>query len=170
MASANIFHRLPQPPRTYIQRSLSAASPAPCRNVLYEIDAEFQNIGQESLRRTETPDGGAKSAEKLYNTLQFIKAAARSGGSIAECGAFRGLFAYAFCRHQQLAKPGISGHGLSLFDSFEGLGAPTPEDEILERGGFIDGKFREKGAFEGGYRSFARHSRTFRMWHTTQVC
>jgi O-methyltransferase len=151
MASASILRRLPQALRNCIQRSLGTAPPVPRRNVLYEIDVEFQNIRQESLRRTETPDGGAKSAEKLYNTLQFFKAAAGSGGNIAECGVFRGLSAYVFCRYRRRAQPGFTGHGFSLFDSFEGLSTPTTEDEIRERGGgSIDSKFRQKGAFQGG--------------------
>ena len=150
MASASLFRRLPKALRSCIQRSLGSAPSVPRRNVLYEVDAEFRSIRQEALRRTETPDGGDKSAEKLYNTLQFFKAAAGSGGNIAECGVFRGLSAYVFCRYRRHAIPGFTGHGFSLFDSFEGLSALRAEDEIRELGdGFIDSKFREKGAFQG---------------------
>jgi O-methyltransferase len=151
MVGASFYRRPLRALRNFIHRSTGGERPIPRRNVLYEVDAEFQKIRQEALLRTVTPDGGAKSAEKLYNTLQFFKAATKAGGRIAECGVFRGLSAYVFCRYQQLSNPGYSGQGLSLFDSFEGLSAPTSEDELRADGGaFIDGKFREKGAFHGG--------------------
>lgn len=151
MASASILRRIPRALRNRLCRWAGSNAEAPRRNVLYEIDVEFQNIRQESLRRTATADGGAKSAEKLYNTLQFFKAGVQAGGSIAECGVFKGLSAYVFCRYQLLMNPGYTGQGLSLFDSFQGLSAPTAEDEVRADGGaFIDSKFREKGAFLGG--------------------
>src|SRR5262245_14341328 len=161
MASTSIFRRLSQALLSRVQQSLGAA-PSQRRNVLYEVDVEFQNIRQEALGRTATADGGAKSAEKLYNTLQFFKAAAGSGGSAAECGVFKGLSAYVFCRYRKLAAPGFTGRGISLFDSFEGLSAPTHEDEVRERGGgFIDDKFREKGAFQGGLETVRETLRDF---------
>lgn len=133
---------------------------APRRNVLYEMDLEFSGIRQESLRRTSTPDGGAKSAEKLYNTLQFFKAASNLKGNVAECGVFRGLSSYVFCRYLQLSQPGYTGQGIVLFDSFEGLSTPTIEDDVTADA-FIDREHRQKGAFHGGLQTVRNTLRDF---------
>jgi O-methyltransferase len=149
MAEAGLLPRLR---RALGVRLLSGTGPQPAlrRNVLYEVDAQFAGIRADALARTGTADGGAKSAEKLYNTVQFFKAAAGQDGLVAECGVFRGLSAYVFCRYRQLAVPGFSGHGVALFDSFEGLSAPIAQDRVAdEKQVFIDPASREKGAFQG---------------------
>jgi len=127
-----------------------APQPAPRRNVLFEDDAQFAAIRSEGLARTRTPDGGAKSAEKLYNTVQIFNATAGRGGEAAECGVYRGLSAYVFCRYRQLADRQFTGRGLTLLDSFEGLSEPTKHDMVAgARSAFIDPRSRAKGAFEG---------------------
>jgi O-methyltransferase len=143
---------LPRLRRALARRLLGNQTPPSAlrRNVLYEVDEEFAFIRADALARTGTPDGGAKSAEKLYNTVQFFKAAAGGTGHVAECGVYRGLSAYVFCRYRQLAVPGFRGEGISLFDSFEGLSAPTAQDRVAQGNAtFIGAEFRERGAFEG---------------------
>lgn len=147
--SASLLRRLR---RSLGTRILGAAAVTPPlrRNVLYESDAGFAAIRADALARTGTPDGGAKSAEKLYNTVQFFRATAGRGGNVAECGVFRGLSAYVFCRYRRLLEPGFAGAGFQLFDSFEGLSELAEQDSVERPGdAFIGAESRRRGAFQG---------------------
>lgn len=150
MTSFTLFRRLLRGLRECV-RVWRGIEPAPVRrNVLYEADSQFAKIRQEALARTNTPDGRAKSSEKLYNTLQFFRATRHVGGRVAECGVFKGQSVYVFCRYQELVTEGFSGEGFCLFDSFEGLSSPSREDRIQDPSSvFINKKYREKGAFHG---------------------
>ena len=132
-------------------REWRGIEPAPFRrNVLYEADSQFFEIRQEALARTNSPDGRAKSSEKLYNTLQFFRATRHIEGRVAECGVFKGQSAYVFCRYQKLVTSEFAGENFCLFDSFEGLSNPKSEDSIQDlKSIFIDQKYRAKGAFHG---------------------
>lgn len=49
-------------------------------------------------------------------------------GEVAECGCYAGLSALQMATTMKMFDPSFTGGGLHLFDSFEGLSEPVPED------------------------------------------
>ena len=118
------------------------------KNVLFESDQEFHRLRAEGLARTGTPDGGSKSIEKLYNTLECFRLTRSVAGDIAECGCFRGLSAFMFCSYVQRLDPTYRGAGLHVFDSFEGLSSPTEADLIVDpKAGKVGAVSQPAGSF-----------------------
>jgi O-methyltransferase len=130
------IHRTPAPTTKYQ------------KNMLYEADAIFHGLRARGLARTGSPDGGTKSIEKLYNTLQFMQLVRAADGAIAECGCYRGLSAFMFCQYLRGIQPTFDGTGVHVFDSFEGLSEPSASDRIGDpRAGAVGEVFRGPGAF-----------------------
>ncbi len=63
------------------------------------------------------------SLDRRYTLDQLMKLVSPVEGDTAECGAFRGAASYLICR--RIAGSGKKHH---VFDSFEGLSNPQPED------------------------------------------
>ena len=120
------------------------------KSVLYEQDDVFHDIRNAGLTRTRTLDGGLRSTEKLYNTTELFKAVRGMDGAVAECGSFKGLSSYVFCNFQRLWDPKFDGDDYHIFDSFEGLSAPSTEDHVMdERIGVVGRAVQPAGAFAG---------------------
>lgn len=96
--------------------------------LLYEDDAVFQSRYEEGLRRSGTPDGGAKRYERFYNLIQWLKYVQGLSGGVVECGVWRGLSSFLICHYLNDATPGFNGQDFHIFDSFEGLSEPEPID------------------------------------------
>lgn len=114
----------------------------------FEIEDEFNRVVDVALARTGAEqvvregDGYLRQRQKLYSLLQAFDLTAGVDGLVAECGCYRGLSAYVLCDAL-----GTDGAGVHLFDSFEGLSAPTGEDRI-EDGRVPKGKTkRQAGMF-----------------------
>ncbi len=71
-----------------------------------------------------------RSLDRKYTLDQLMKLVASVEGDTAECGAFRGASSYLICR--RMAGSGKKHH---VFDSFEGLSDPQPEDGAYWKGG-----------------------------------
>jgi hypothetical protein len=116
--------------------------------MLYEADATFHGLRKAGLACTGSPDGGTKSIEKLYNTLQFLRLIRSMDGAVAECGCFRGLSTFMFCHYLRETKPSFDGTDVYVFDSFEGLSEPTASDRISDpKAGVVGSAFMGAGAF-----------------------
>jgi hypothetical protein len=102
------------------------------KNLLYEADTFFNQLYDEALAWTETPDVGVKRRERRYNHLQFFQATLPLDGWIAECGCWKGLSSFMMCRYALDRDPRYSGEGFHIFDSFEGLSNPGEEDVIKD--------------------------------------
>jgi O-methyltransferase len=121
------------------------------KNMMYEADARYHELRAKGLAKTGSPDGKAKSIEKQYNTIQFLRLVQFMDGCIAECGTFKGLGSFMFCHTLRQADPGFDGSGFHIFDSFEGLSEPTAEDHIQDaRAGLTGSAYMGAGSFQGG--------------------
>lgn len=102
----------------------------------FELDEDFKALvgaAVELSGDTMVPDEGEpalRQKQKLYNLTQLLELTQGVDGLVVECGSFRGLTAYLFCRTLAAESPDFKGQGVHLFDSFQGLSAPTPEDEL----------------------------------------
>jgi len=120
------------------------------KNMLYEADARYHALRARGLTETGSPDGKTKSIEKQYNTIQFLRLVLSLDGCIAECGTFKGLGSFMFCHTLREHELGFDGKGFHIFDSFEGLSQPTPEDFIEDASvGSTGQAYMGAGAFQG---------------------
>lgn len=121
------------------------------KNMAYESDDGFHRIRLRGVERTGIAQDAVRSIEKLYNTTEMFKATRGLDGAIAECGCFKGLSSYVFCHMAREVRPDFDGANYFIFDSFEGLSAPGPEDRILDaKAGDVGSTARDEGAFAAG--------------------
>src|SRR5215213_2244173 len=78
--------------------------------------------------------GNWKNFERRWNMAQLLRLLPPVAGDLAECGVFEGASAYQLCRF-------ASDHGrrVHLFDSFQGLSAPTENDGTFWAKGILSG-------------------------------
>ncbi len=111
----------------------------PFRHVVWSpwsTDPDFLTLwGHVSELTTLTPD-------RLWTLREVARQAIRNG-NVAECGVYRGGSAWMLA--------GMLGAGrLHLFDSFQGLPEPTPNDQGWSAGHFADTSPDEVSAWLGG--------------------
>lgn len=96
-----------------------------------------------------------KSYERRWNLRELLRLLDSVDGDLAECGVFEGGNAYQLCQFAQ-----CHGRAVHLFDSFEGLSAPTGNDgEFWKKGDLTASEAVVKANLEG----FDCY-RTFRGW------
>lgn len=118
------------------------------KNMMYEADNAYHELRAKGLVITGSPDGKIKSIEKQYNTIQFLRLVQFKEGCIAECGTFKGLGSFMFCHTLRQADPTYDGSDFHIFDSFEGLSMPNPQDNIQDpRVGNLDKPYMTSGSF-----------------------
>ena len=105
-------------------------SPPKEKVLLFEVDEPFTGRYERGVALTETPDSGPNRRARFYNTVTFLRQTEHLMGSVAECGCWKGLSSYLLCSFMRDAKPGFRGEDYFVFDSFEGLSEPSPEDAI----------------------------------------
>lgn len=103
---------------------------------------------------------GDMSLERKFNLNELVKLALLVDGDIAECGTFNGGSAFFLARRIQEAG---SARRLCLFDSFEGLSAPGPDDGSHWHAGQLCGSLEtvQKRLADLGAASFTEF---FRGW------
>ncbi len=91
-------------------------------------DPAFEQLYEQAIEVTQTPPSGKRPA-RFYNLLQFLKQIPPEAGDYAECGCFRGLSSFLLLSTLREEK-GLSyrGRGFHIFDSFQGLAAPSVHD------------------------------------------
>jgi O-methyltransferase len=125
------------------------------KNLLYEADDFFNRLYDEGMSRSGTPDGGLKRRERFYNLVQFFRQVVSLDGAIAECGCWRGLSSYLLCHYLRAHRDGFGGENYHIFDSFEGLSAPTGADRITDQA--VTSGTREFGQAVGTYAADQEH-------------
>jgi hypothetical protein len=93
-------------------------------------DREFDSLYCEGLRATRTSPAPLKRRERYYALANLLQSTPREQGLVAECGCFRGLSSFVLCSSIKLAGGAFDGAGYRIFDSFEGLSDPQPEDVV----------------------------------------
>lgn len=75
---------------------------------------------------------------RFYNLVQFFKSTFDlPEGDAVECGCYRGLSSYLMLQYKKMQIPNFEGEGYHIFDSFQGISAPTTEDKITRKSGEI---------------------------------
>lgn len=108
------------PPTTASGRPLSK------RTTIFDVDEQFHAMYVKGAHRSES--GGTGADERLWQLVQLLEVTSGVDGLVAECGFFRGLSAWGTCQYLRKGNPDFGGEGFHVFDSFEGLSEPGPED------------------------------------------
>lgn len=97
----------------------------------------FDAAYEKALQATNTPPSIWRRDRffNLYSSLELVRGLE---GDVAECGVWKGLSALLICGRLKELEPGYDGTGFTVFDSFEGLSAPTSDDRLDAK---VAGKF-----------------------------
>ena len=114
----------------------SAEAPSVCHKkemraelLLSRGDPHFEGWYRAGLTSCAMNDNPTRK-ERFYNLVQFFRQTLSLEGAVAECGLWRGFSSFLLCRSAQSVRPGFKGENYHVFDSFQGLPEPGPEDEI----------------------------------------
>lgn len=122
----------------------------PPKNYAFETDETFKSIFRAGVIASGSTHNPDVIHQRMYNTTQFLRYSLDLSGDVVECGSFRGLSSYVFCNYIRIADSDFQGAGYHIFDSFEGLSAPTDEDMIAnEEYGVVGKPSLAAGAFQG---------------------
>lgn len=151
------LHRVPRHGGQGLPKSL------PKSTVLFDIDEEFHSLVDSAGLRSNSSHIAAdvRLRERLYHLAQAVDMTRGVQGLVAEAGCYRGLSAYLTCHYLQLADPCYRGESLHLFDSFEGLSKPSPEDRVDDPAIPVGGVPREAGLFSASLEEVKEALREF---------
>ena len=93
-------------------------------------DAAYDEIYRDGLLATGTSPIPLQRRERFHSLAQLFRKTLALQGWVAECGCFRGLSSYVLCRLLKLSDAGFNGRSFRIFDSFQGLSEPRPEDTV----------------------------------------
>lgn len=128
---------------------LNPPSPPP-KSLSFESDETFKSIFRAGVMASGSPHNPEIVPQRMYNAMQFLRHSLDLDGDAVECGSFRGLSSYVFCNYIRLANPDFTGAGYHIFDSFQGLSRPSPEDFIANQEyGAVGHPCLPAGAFHG---------------------
>ncbi len=80
---------------------------------------------------------------RFYNLINLFGLTRGLAGHTAEAGCYRGQSSYLLCNEMRLEKPGFTGLGHTIFDSFEGFAEPIQEDGNYAQKRFDDYAFTD---------------------------
>jgi hypothetical protein len=93
-------------------------------------DTAYDQSYRDGLLATQTSPVPLQRRERFHSLVQLFRRTLSLQGLVAECGCFRGLSSYLLCCELKRAERGFDGQGYRIFDSFQGLSAPQPEDAV----------------------------------------
>ena len=91
-------------------------------------DPDFDNLYIAGLLATRTAPTPLRRRNRFLNLVRRFESTLPLAGLVAECGCFQGLSSYILCSRLKRQDPAFNGAGYRIFDSFQGLSAPQPED------------------------------------------
>ncbi len=97
---------------------------------LQPCDPEFDAAYRRGLVATGTAPYPLRRRARFHRLAQLLGEVLALEGDVAECGCYRGLSSHLLLSRLQQAERGFAGRGYHVFDSFEGLSEPGPEDRI----------------------------------------
>lgn len=95
-------------------------------------DAEYESSYLRALRATTSRPWPVKRRARFRTLVRLLMDTSSLDGDVAECGCFMGLSSYLMCDYLRTRSPNYRGARYHIFDSFEGLSAPTLEDDVPE--------------------------------------
>ena len=113
----------------------------------FEPDQAFDSVYLDACKRTRTRPLPLERRERFRFLASCAAQVAGETGQSAECGCLLGLSSLLVCRVFRIASPSFDGTGHRIFDSFQGLSAPMPEDEAA---GDWDGASNFRNSMKAG--------------------
>ncbi len=94
------------------------------------LPEDFSAAYSEALAKTNSAPFPLTRRQRFHSLTEQLKAALADTqqGDVAECGCFRGHSTWLIAHTLRQHKSDFTGNGLHVFDSFEGLSDPQPED------------------------------------------
>lgn len=99
-----------------------------------EPDRNFDELYLDGLFATGTPPKPLRRRDRFRRLIREFERALPLDGLVAECGCASGLSSFLLCSRLRQHNPAFDGAGYEIYDSFQGLSEPQPED-ALEPGG-----------------------------------
>ncbi len=93
-------------------------------------DPIYQDFYLEALRATTTSPMPLRRILRFHELVRQLQRVVTLSGDIAECGCYRGMSSFLLCSYLRHHDVQFDGSGYHIFDSFQGLSAPTSEDDI----------------------------------------
>jgi hypothetical protein len=97
---------------------------------LFPCEGQFDAAYRRALAATGNRPYPLRRRLRFHSLYTLLGTVLHLGGTVAECGCFRGLSSHLMLDRLKLAEPGFTGHGYCIFDSFEGLSEPSADDAI----------------------------------------
>jgi O-methyltransferase len=97
---------------------------------LVPCDRDFDENYRRALVATHNCPAPLKRRSRFMSLLELLSRALPLRGETVECGCYRGMSSHLICSRLRRHDPTFTGKTYHVFDSFQGLSAPTLEDEI----------------------------------------
>ena len=111
-------------------REIGEVLQAPWSPVREQCDERFDRLYAAALAATLSSVLPLKRRPRFHNLTLYLSSTRGVPGDVVECGCFMGLSAYLICQALKEESASFNGTGFRVFDSFEGLSEPTPQDVI----------------------------------------
>ena len=98
----------------------------------YPASPAFDALYEEALIATGNCPSPLGRRARLRNLHDFVSRTADRAGCAAECGCFQGMSSYLILATLRSRDPQYKGRDYHVFDSFQGLSAPTEEDDVAD--------------------------------------
>lgn len=95
-----------------------------------EPDRKFDALYLEGLFATGTAPKPLRRRDRFRRLVREFELTLELGGHIAECGCFKGLSSFLLCSRLRQHDARFDGSGYEIYDSFQGLSDPQPEDAL----------------------------------------
>lgn len=99
-----------------------------CMARFSEPDPAFDRLYVEGLLVTGTPPRPLRRRDRFRRLLRELERTLSLSGSVAECGCASGLSSFLICSRLRAHSGHFDGTGYEVYDSFQGLSEPQPED------------------------------------------
>ena len=96
----------------------------------FPCDSGFDKIYARALAATGNCPSPLKRRHRFHTLLELLSRSFPLEGESAECGCYRGMSSYLMCSRLRQQEPSFSGKTYHIFDSFQGLSAPTFDDDV----------------------------------------
>ena len=93
-------------------------------------DRSFDEAYLAGVLATRTSPVPMRRRDRFLLLVRELERTLELEGLVAECGCFRGLSSFLLCSRLKKLEPTFEGAGYRVFDSFQGLSEPQPEDQL----------------------------------------
>ena len=104
----------------------------------------FNDLYHRGLATTQTCDS-PRRRRRFFQLAGFVEQCAALEGDCAECGCWRGLSSYLILSTLKRFDADFDGRGYHIFDSFQGLSEPAPQDGDTGQAGQFAASLEEVG-------------------------